>query len=177
MFKEDIINDIIKLEGGYVYDPLDSGGETKFGITKQIAVSFGYKYSMKQLPHKKAFDIYDELFWQKNNCDEILRMSYNIAKKVFDMSVNIQFGKCGSILQRTLNVLNNNEKLYLNINVDGIIGSKTLFTIRTCLQSRHEDIILKMINCFHGMFYIELAEKRPKDQKFIYGWIKNRVFI
>lgn len=26
------INDLIEREGGYVYDPRDSGGETKYGI-------------------------------------------------------------------------------------------------------------------------------------------------
>lgn len=35
--KDKIINEIIRVEGGYVNDPRDSGGETNFGITVAVA--------------------------------------------------------------------------------------------------------------------------------------------
>ena len=40
--KTKIINEIIGVEGGYVNDPSDSGGETNFGITVAVARQFGY---------------------------------------------------------------------------------------------------------------------------------------
>ena len=40
--KERIINEIIRVEGGYVNNPSDSGGGTNFGITVAVARQFGY---------------------------------------------------------------------------------------------------------------------------------------
>lgn len=34
--KENIINEIIRVEGEYVNDPSDSGGETNFDITLEV---------------------------------------------------------------------------------------------------------------------------------------------
>ena len=39
---EDIINDVFEKEGGYVNDPKDPGGETKYGISKR---AFPRKYT------------------------------------------------------------------------------------------------------------------------------------
>jgi hypothetical protein len=30
-----------------------------------------------------------------------------------------------------------------------------------------------MINCLQGSFYIELCERREKDEKYIFGWMKR----
>ena len=42
MSAADYINDLILREGGYVFDPQDSGGETNFVITVAKARSYGY---------------------------------------------------------------------------------------------------------------------------------------
>ena len=42
MLKEKIISEIIRIEGGYVNDPSDSGGETRYGITKAVALENNY---------------------------------------------------------------------------------------------------------------------------------------
>ena len=58
--KERIINEIIRVEGGYVNDPSDSGGETNFGITVAVARANGYVGCMLDLPRSVAFDIYSQ---------------------------------------------------------------------------------------------------------------------
>jgi len=35
--------------------------------------------------------------------------------------------------------------------------------------------LYKMLNALQGAYYIELAERREKDEDFIYGWFKHRV--
>jgi len=44
--KQEIINQIIDVEGGYVNDPSGSGGETNFGITEAVARAYGYAGAM-----------------------------------------------------------------------------------------------------------------------------------
>jgi hypothetical protein len=36
-------------------------------------------------------------------------------------------------------------------------------------------VLLRMLNALQGAFYIELAERREKDETFIYGWFRARV--
>ena len=90
---------------------------------------------------------------------------------VFDASVNM--GQIGAIklLQSTINLVDN-----LCI-VDGIIGPNTE---RACdeLGSRDINAFTAAFSIERANFYLKLADKRPKDIKFIKGWLKRaRKFI
>lgn len=173
--KEQIINSIIDVEGGYVDDPSDSGGETNFGITLFVARQFGYKGDLKDLERSTAFKVYESLYWHSVNADSLLALSEAICEEVVDTGVNCGTGTAGKFLQRALNVLNVGEKLYDDLAVDGGIGSKTLAALESYLNKRSEKILFRALNCLQGAYYIELAERREKDEKFLYGWLKNRV--
>ena len=173
--KEKIINSIIKVEGGYVNDPSDSGGETNFGITYDVARANGYHGDMINMPVSVAFNIYSERYWDSVCGDLILDMSEKIAEEVVDTAVNMGTGRAGEFLQRSLNVLNKGHSLYNNLIVDNDIGPATINALRSYLSKRDEDVLVKMLNCLQGAFYVRLAERREKDEAFIYGWFKNRV--
>jgi len=38
-------------------------------------------------------------------------------------------------------------------------------------------VLCRALNCLQGAYYIELAERREKDERFVYGWLKNRVVL
>jgi len=38
-------------------------------------------------------------------------------------------------------------------------------------------VLLRALNCLQGERYIALAEGRPKDEAFIYGWLRTRVTL
>lgn len=173
--KARIINEIIRVEGGYIDDPNDSGGETNFGITVTVARAAGYKGHVRDLTRVVAFNIYAAKYWDAVCGDELSELSEAIAEEVVDTSVNMGPGRAGKFLQRALNVLNNQAKLYKDLKVDGGIGPKTISMLRTYLMNRDAEVLSKALNCLQGAFYIELAEHREKDEKFIYGWFKNRV--
>ena len=173
--KERIINQIINVEGGYVNDPADSGGETNYGITVRVARSYGYTGAMRDLPRQTAFDIYSDRYWGAVCGDQLEKLSILICEEVVDTSVNMGPGRASKFLQRALNVLNNRTKLYPDLKVDGQIGRRSLEALKLYLKYRDEQALHKALNSLQGAFYITLAERREKDERFVYGWFMNRV--
>lgn len=55
---EQFLNELIQREGGYVNDPTDRGGATKYGITEAVARANGFKGNMRDLPLDTAKAIY-----------------------------------------------------------------------------------------------------------------------
>lgn len=175
--KQHIIDNILAAEGGYVNDVRDSGGETNFGITAAVARQFGHMGAMRDLTRANAFDIYSQLYWDKVKADDLLALSSAVCEEVVDTGVNMGTGRAGKFLQRCLNVLNKRGSLYRDLTVDGGIGPATINALRAYLNSRDEQTLVKALNCMQGAYYITLAERREKDERFVYGWLKNRVTL
>jgi len=176
--KKIIINKIIKVEGGFIDNPLDSGGVTKYGITESTAKMAGYKGEMADLSKDDAFNIYVNLYWNPLKLDAIGVYSWKIAEEIADTGVNTGLRFAGRTLQRCLNAFNNKGVLYPDLVSDGFIGDKTVGALRVYLNHREKDgeeVLMKAYNCLQGSFYIELSERREKDETFVYGWIRNRV--
>ena len=88
-----------------------------------------------------------------------------------DAGINISPRRIIAMLQRALNLLTESK-----LTVDGIIGSKTINSLQGYMDKRNSaKTLLKLIDGFQTTYYAELAEERPKDRAFIYGWIKNRI--
>lgn len=95
-------------EGGYVNDPHDTGGETKYGISKKAYPNI----DIKNLSLEQARTIYHRDYWQRCNC-EFLPDALSVA--VFDYAVNSGVKRAIKDLQAVLGVA-----------VDGIIGNQTI---------------------------------------------------
>lgn len=172
--KQQIIDRIIKVEGGYVDDPADSGGATNFGITEAVARAHGYTGDMRDLPRSVAFEIYAGRYWDSVGADD---MPDAIAAEVVDTAVNMGTKRAVTFLQRALNALNARGQLYADLTVDGLSGPATIGALREYLAVRSESALLKALNCLQGAYYIELAERREKDERFVYGWLTHRVTL
>ena len=176
--KASFIDKIIRIEGGYVNDKDDSGGETRYGITKATARAYGYKGRIRDMTEEIARKIYEKKYLGKLRFDEIATQSVEIAWKIADIGINMGIWRAGEFLQQSLNVLNRGGRDYEDLKVDGVIGKKTLKALKRFLRKRGKDgeeVLLKMLNAMQGAFYIELAQRRVKDEKFIFGWFKNRI--
>lgn len=178
MRAEDIINKVIGVEGGYVNNPNDSGGATRFGITEAVARQNGYMGPMKDLPVNIAQIIYKNQYWKPLKLDSIIIQSPAVAEELFDTAVNQGVTRAAMFLQRSLRVLNRQGRDYPDIPVDGSVGPQTINAFSSFMWQRGksgEKVLLRMLNCLQGAFYIDLAEKRSKDEDFIFGWFSNRV--
>lgn len=72
---------LIGHEGGYVNDPRDPGGETKYGISKR-----SYPHlNIRSLTLAQAHEIYLADFWRRAGCHD---MPPRLAFIVFDAAVN-----------------------------------------------------------------------------------------
>ena len=83
-----------------------------------------------------------------------------------------------SDLQRALNALNRTARDYPDITVDRAIGPRTLSALDGFLKARGkggETVLLRAMEALQGERYIALAERRPSQEAFLYGWLANRI--
>ena len=169
-----------RAEGGYVDNPDDSGGKTNHGITERVARNHGFIGRMRDLTAENARQIAKSAYWDVMKLDSVDAVSHDIAKELFDTGFNTGPEQAAIFLQRSLNALNRGGKDYPDVLVDGDLGGKTLHALRAYLSGRWghgEEVMLKALNSLQGAFYIELVERRAKDETFLFGWLKHRVQI
>lgn len=174
------IDDLIEREGGYVNDPTDRGGETKFGITKATAREHGYKGAMKDLPLEVARSIYLSTYWVGPRFNKIEAINPKVAEELLDTGVNCGVNFAKPLLQKALNLLNLQGTLFPDLATDGIYGDKTISALKIYLNKRGKDgelVLLRVLNTMQGNRYITLAEKSMSQEKYMFGWFLNRVVI
>ena len=147
-------DEVIRIEGGYVNDPDDPGGETKYGITKRLAVSQGYKGRMIDMNHTDAKEIYRKAFWNASLASAIMNdASFNI----YLLSIHSGNKQAILILQRAIGVKD-----------DGVAGIATM----NAISQSSESLLIEAL-CYRTLdFYVLIS---PKTRyKYIMGW-RNRL--
>jgi lysozyme family protein len=174
-----LVEMLIDREGGYVDHPADKGGPTCFGITEAVARAHGYRGAMRQLPRDDAAAIYRRLYWLRPRFDEIARRCLRLGAELFDTGVNMGPAVAVTFLQRALTALNRNGQDYPDLVPDGRVGPATLaaldgfFAIRG--KAGGQTVLLRALEALQGERYLRLAERRPANEAFLYGWLANRI--
>lgn len=157
-----IFDYLIKVEGGYSNDKNDKGGKTKHGIIEEEARDFGYKGDMQDLTIDFAKNIYLKKYYLENKLDKVA--NDKVALSICDWAVNS--GKNGiKNAQIAINQITN-----ANLDVDGIIGNKTLEALNTVDPE-------KFLEVYHNLQRIYYRSKVADDkaqERFLTGWL-NRV--
>jgi lysozyme family protein len=176
---DDLIDGLIEREGGYTSHPADRGGSTKFGITEATARANGYRGAMRDLPRDEAAAIYRRLYWLRPKFDQVAKRSRAIAAELFDTGANMGPAVAATFLQRALSALNRDRKDYPDLVPDGRIGAATLAALDRFLELRGrgpgETVLLRALDALQGERYLRLAERRPANEAFLYGWLANRI--
>jgi lysozyme family protein len=174
-------------EGKYSNDKDDPGGETYKGIARNVNKDFEGWGIIDNLRGDKNFplvleeinllqtyviDFYKMNYWDKFMGD---KMGEKSGLEMFDQSVNSGTGRAVEHLQRSLNILNNRQKYYADVIVDGVMGKITLAAYNNCCSIRGETLLVKVLNMYQGKYYIELMEKKEVFEKF-YGLLKRVSF-
>jgi len=175
---DQLIDGLISREGGFVDHPADRGGPTNWGITEAVARGHGYTGPMALLPRGEAAAIYRRLYWLRPRFDAVARSAPAVAAELFDTGANMGPGVAATFLQRALTALNRNGTDYDDIVPDGRIGARTLAALDAFLAHRPECgevVLLRALEAMQGERYLRLAEKRPANEAFLYGWLANRL--
>ena len=152
----EIIEKVLEHEGGYVNDPTDLGGETKYGITKR----FYPDVDIKNLTEEQAKEIYKRDYWDKNRVESLPQELWHIF---FDMCLNMGRRTAVKILQRAANSKGR------NIGVDGGLGPATIKALN--------GINIERVRAYRVKYYVDLVNKKPEQEKFYFGWFRRALEV
>lgn len=175
---EQIAEEIVAREGGFVNDPDDPGGATNFGVTIHTMRRLGLDLDrdgdvdvgdVRALSRGQAVAIFVDHFYRRpgiSGLPEALRAS------VFDMYVNAG-ANAVKILQRLL------REMGEAVDVDGVIGRQTQGAAARAAQAA-PDHIADAYGIARRNYYLALADARPASRKFARtraggkgGWIRR----
>ena len=151
-----IIEVVLQHEGGYVNDPDDMGGETKYGITKR----FYPDVDIKNLTIEQATNIYRKDYWDKNRVETLPQELWHIF---FDMCVNMGRGTAVKILQRAANGKGR------GIDVDGGMGPATIKALK--------GVEVERVRAYRVKYYADLVTRKPDLEKFYFGWFRRSLEV
>jgi lysozyme family protein len=147
-------------------------------VTEAVARAHGYRGEMRGFPREDAVQIYERVYWARPGFDRVGAIAPQIAAELFDTSVNMGPAVAVSFLQRALNALNRGASDYADITHGVRVDEPTLDALRAYLEKRApygEGVLLKALEALQGERYLALAERRPANEAFLYGWLANRI--
>ncbi|MDX5370591.1 MAG: N-acetylmuramidase [Alphaproteobacteria bacterium] len=184
---DEILDEILKTEGGFVDDPDDPGGATNHGISLRYARKRGIVFDLDGDGDVDADDILlvtPELarkfylldFYETPKIDHL---PLDLQAVVFDMAINAGPERAVMLLQE---VLNDVREVAPDIGMkaiaeDGKIGPRTLYAMHQAHQVMGPWLVNAYVDARIG-YYRYLAERNPKFRKYVVnrrggpgGWI------
>lgn len=137
---------------GYVNDPTDMGGETKFGV----AVNANPDIDIKQMTLQDAMMIYYQKYWLVGSCD---KMQYPLSVLHFDGCTNHGVGRAIKFLQQALGI----DPQTTNV------GPRTT----ELMASANVVEVCNKICDIRSDFYKAIVERKPAQVKFLKGWLRR----
>ena len=168
----------VAVEGGYVNDPNDAGGETNHGITVAVAREHGYTAPMKSMPVEQAREIYTTTYVTRPQFNLVLEKSPAVGSKLVDIGVNAGQSRAARWFQQSLNDLGRGGRDFAPVTVDGAIGAKTMLAYAALEKRRGRikacELTVKLLDGYQTAHYTGLA-KGPSNSSFLVGWVDHRI--
>ncbi len=174
----EIAREIVAREGGYVNDPDDPGGATKYGVTIHTMRRLGMDLDgngkvnasdVKRLSREQAEQIFLEHYFENPGIGKLPKV---LQPSVFDMYVN-SGSNAVRILQRLL------TDMGFALTDDGAIGPKTIAACEKAAKFA-PDHLADAYGIARRNYYFLLADRRPASRKYARaraggkgGWIKR----
>lgn len=147
-------------EGGYVNDPDDRGGETKYGISKRSYPEI----DIAALTYETAQTIYKRDYWDVLVLDSL--GGQYLAEQVFDFGINAGVKTAARCLQDAYNLLSRRNGL----KVDGLIGAVTVGAINNF------DHPAELLGTYKGLRFahcLRIVRYNIAQEKYFLGWVRR----
>ncbi|MBM1632337.1 peptidoglycan-binding protein [Sulfitobacter mediterraneus] len=174
----EIAKQIVAREGGFVNDPDDPGGATKFGVTIHTMRRLGVDLTgdgrvtaadVRRLSRAQATDIFIEHYFKRPRIGDLPEA---LQASVFDMYVNAG-ANAVKILQRLL------CDMGFVVAVDGALGPQSVAAAAQAMSAA-PDHLVDAYGIARRNYYFRLADRRPASRKYARtiaggkgGWIKR----
>ncbi|MDR1234266.1 MAG: hypothetical protein LBJ92_03930 [Holosporales bacterium] len=146
--------------GGYINNPDDPGGETKFGITKKSYPNV----NIANLTIDQAKQIYYRDYWSNVMLHQVCNQ--DVATKIFDIVVNFGDEQAQKIVTRALKSAYKKPHL-LDGNNDWI---KVVRLVNSVHNSR---VLLAALRSEQAAVYRLITQKKERMRKFMNIWLNK----
>lgn len=146
---------VIQIEGGYVNNQNDKGGETKYGISKRSYPNL----DIKNITSDQAYEIIKRDFYDVMKIGQVVDPS--VRSKLIELAVHMGVPVASKLVQGVVGV-----------KVDGIIGPITVSAING--KPNGADLVNQIMKA-QLLYYCDRVEKDPGQSVFLRGWVKRAV--
>lgn len=158
------LDHVLQFEGGYVDDPDDRGGRTKFGISEEA-----HPEAWKDGPptEEQAMAIYRSDYWDHQRIQAGKIADDRIARYLFDGAVNHGPETAARLLQKAI------SRCGPDIAVDGWVGPETRQALRSVdAMTALDRFVLARVD-----FYRRLVDSDGSQEKFLFGWLNRALDV
>lgn len=161
---EEIARGIVAREGGFVNDPDDPGGATKYGVTIHTLRRLGLDLTrdaridindVRALTPEDAVNIYIEHYFKRPG---LAALPEPLQASVFDMYVNAGMNAI-KVLQRLC------TSMGFPCDPDGMIGPQTIRSVQLAYEAAPSHLA-DAYGIARRNYYYALADARPQSRKF-----------
>lgn len=186
------VRKLLGIEGGFVNDPVDRGGATKYGISLRFLVAEGQMdldgdgladfdldmdgdidvADIRKLTIGDAVWVYHYCFWKRLDAESFERP---IGEMLFDQAVNGGATAARKLLQRAINACTAHMTGVERLNVDGVIGGMTRLAMIAVLE--HPGLGMRALAEAYREAararYRAIATANPSQNRFLKGWLRR----
>lgn len=184
-------NDLLGIEGGFVDDPVDRGGATKYGISLRFLKSAGdidedldgYAdfdldfdgdidgVDIRKLTIGDARFLYLEHFWNALDCESF---PHPIGEMLFDQGVNGGNHAARKLLQQAINhVIRSHRYRTIGLQLDGAVGPLTRKYLADMIAKHGVGEIVEAYREMVKDRYMAIVRRNPSQARFLKGWLNR----
>lgn len=165
---ESCLSFTLRQESGLVFNPVDPGGVTNFGISVHLLSQFKGKVAtaddIRALTLVDVKPIYFKLFWQALNLDRFEAWPA-LQLSIFDFAVNSGADAAARTLQNVLTCAAQPVQL------DGVLGQATIAAIGRVIAESSEIKLCLVYSRARRMLMARICQRDRSQIIFLAGWI------